>query len=210
MSKTNLLGDLVAKLDARPPFIRSIIWLAATAALATFAVIAFADLGALAQHNQTLWAWLKFVGIGTTGIVAIVAAFHLGEANRSRAWTWLPLVPLVVWIGSCLMDGRARSVRSAKEAWTVSHSLDGVLFILTVSIPLAVSILALLSRNSRSWSAWVAPIAGLGVAAIAVFILQFFHAYAPNMIDFIARIAAIIVVVGGVTFSSQLLPAYKG
>ena len=197
---------LAATRHATKPLTRSVLWLAIVAVAAAVMIALSSDFGPVVRHNTTVWAWIKFVGIGATGIVSIAASFQLSESDHPSPWTWIPIVPLFVWAGACIADGATRAVQTHQNAWALRDSLHCVLFILSVGIPLAFSAIFLMRHSAGTRLARTTTFAGLGAAALAVFILQFFHSFDANMMDFAAHIGAIVIVVGGAAFSSQLLP----
>jgi ABC-type thiamin/hydroxymethylpyrimidine transport system permease subunit len=65
-----------------------------------------------------------------------------------------------------------------------------------VSLPLGATLVWLLSRARPIDPLPVAMLGGLGTAAIAAFILQFFHPFAVTFVDLAIHLVAIAAVVG--------------
>jgi hypothetical protein len=183
------------------------IWFAVTGILATLAIAIFGNAAELISQSHGLWGWMKFTAIGATGVIALLAAIKLNSGRSSRIWLWLPVPMLLTWIGSCIADGRGRvTSRVPAIEWSLLTGLNSAIFILAGSILLVVSLTKLMRRSPRHWPLSTTLYIGLGAAAISVFVMQFFQLHTPNIIDFILRITAILVVVGATALFAQLCP----
>jgi hypothetical protein len=182
----------------RPPVARALLWLMAIAVLATPLVLQLADLAVFTARNQDVRFALELAATLLTGIVAVVAAFHLSIPGRSERWLYAPLAPLAVWLGSsgvgCLRNG-------------LGHlNFDCLYFVLAVSAPLAVILFALLRAAKPIAPLRVALMGSLGVAAIAAFLLQFFHPFDVTVIDLGIHAATMLLIMGAAaTFGRRAL-----
>jgi hypothetical protein len=136
-----------------------------------------------------------------TGIVAVVAAFHASIPGRNPAWRWAPIPPLLVWLAAsglgCLQNGAGLGVAGER----FGESPGCFLFIVGASLPLALGLGWLLRRARPLEPLPVALLGGLGVAALAGFVLQFFHPFDTTVIDLLfhaAATGAVLAVAGGV------------
>ncbi len=68
-------------------------------------------------------------------------------------------------------------------------------FILSVSVPLGVSLMLLLYRARPLALVRIAAVGGLGVAAIAACLLQFFHPFDVTLLDLSVHVVAIAIVI---------------
>jgi hypothetical protein len=101
---------------------------------------------------------------------------------------YAPVPPLLLWLGSsglsCLQNGVGEL------------DLQCLVFVLAVSLPLALLLFGFLRRARPIAPLPVALLGGLGVAGIAAFLLQFFHPFDVTVIDLAVHIAAVALVIG--------------
>ncbi len=183
--------------DARPvrrlraPGLRAAFWLLAVAALGGAIVLLFSDLSVFERRAQDPKLILELIGTLLTGIAAVVAAFHLSLPDRSPAWALLPLPPLLLWIASSGYSCYRHWIVFGPEGWQIGETAHCFAFILAFSVPLGISLLLLLRRAQALAPVRVAALGGLGVAALAAFLLQFFHPFDVTFIDLAMHAAAI-------------------
>jgi hypothetical protein len=195
----------------RPPVVRASLWLlsvlcvAAAVILATGAVQRFAE-RSLAPGFDTEWAATVL-----TGVCAVLAAFNLSLPDRSRHWLWLPLPTLLVWVGASGFGCyRSWLVVGADQSLQLGESAHCFLFILGVSVPLALALTVPLRRSRPLDPMPVLWCAGLGVAALSAAILQFFHPFNITVMDLashLAAIALVVLLVGGLGRRAVRRPA---
>ncbi|MGH6976738.1 MAG: NrsF family protein [Stellaceae bacterium] len=179
-----LIETLAAKAQPvrrlRPPALRAALWLGAVGVLIALAIVLFSDLTLSMQRFQNARLDWEMAGMLLTGILAVVAAFHLSLPDRSVAWALLPLPPLALWLSSmgynCYRDWFI-------DGWALGSSWDCLKIIVGVSVPLCASLLYLLHRAAPLAPMRVAAMGGLGVASIAAFALQFFHPVDVTSLD---------------------------
>ena len=75
------------------------------------------------------------------------------------------------------------------------ETADCFLWIVGFGVPLAVALFVVLRRSHPLSPGPVAAMAGLGVASLAAFLLQFFHPFDVTLIDLGLHIAAVATVV---------------
>jgi hypothetical protein len=190
----------------RPPVLRALLWLLTVAALGAVAILLFSDLGVFAHRAADPKLRLELLGTALTGILAVVAAFELSLPDRARAWALLPIPPLLLWIASSGYACYRHWVVVGPDGWEIGESAHCFRFILAISVPLAVSLLILLRRAHPLAPGQVAAVGGLGVAAIAAFLLQFFHPFDVTFMDLAIHGAAVAIVVGAVSLGGRLSP----
>jgi hypothetical protein len=139
---------------------------------------------------------LETSAMAATAVFAIVGAFFLSIPGRSTWWRLAPVPPFLLWLmlsgAGCYSD----LVRNGPSGRDISHSVDCLIFILAVSLPVGAPLMSRLSRALPIDPVPVALLGGLGTAAAAAFMLQFFHPFAVTFLDLAVHLAAIGLVVG--------------
>ena len=207
------LDDLIETLAAdgrrvrrlAPPMTRAMLWLGAVLLISALAVWSFADLPLFMSRIDDAKLRMELAGTVLTGIAAIVAAFHLSLPDRSATWAWLPVPPLVLWIASSGYSCWQNWIRFGPEGWTLGESADCFRLLLGVSLPLGAALLLVLSRAHPLNPTSVAIAGGLGVAAIAAVLLQFFHPFDVTFMDLGVHAVAVGLVILAARMSSGLL-----
>jgi hypothetical protein len=195
-----LIGDLSQHLvpvhPLRPPVVRALLWLCAATVLAGAGIWRWANMDVFMSRNADPRLALECAATLLTGITAVVAAFYLSLPDRSSLWRYAPLPPLALWIVTsglgCLQYGVGMGPPGAR----LGESPHCFRFIIMVSVPLALFLYMVLRRARPLQPLPVALTSALGVAALAAFVLQFFHPFDSTVIDLTMHAAAIIVVVG--------------
>jgi len=191
----------------RPPVLRALLWLCVVAALGAAAVLLFADLAVFAHRAADAKLRLELVGTLLTGVAAVVAAFELSLPDRRSGWALLPVPPLLLWVASSGYACYRHWVIVGSGGWELGESAHCFRFILLVSLPLGVSLWLLLRRARPLAPARVATVGGLGVAALAAFLLQFFHPFDVTVMDLAIHAVAVGIVVGVASLGSRFARA---
>lgn len=202
MSRIDTLIDELAD-DARPvqplasPLKRAFSWLAVIGLVSGGVIVAASDfqhLTALVSGRDELIA-LEMAAMLLTGTLAILAAFSLAIPGRSHGWLLAPVVPFLAWLllSSAGCYRLFATVGSFGRGF--DYSVDCLLFILIVSLPLGAPLIWLLARARPIEPLPVALLGGLGTAALSAFILTFFHPFAVTFVDLAVHLLAIAIVV---------------
>ncbi len=202
MSRIDALIDTLAA-DVRPvwrlkpPFIRAAGWIGVVALLSGLGIYLLSDVQELTSRyagREEMLA-LEMLAMLLTGVIAIVGAFFAAIPGYSRRWLIAPIVPFIAWLllsgAGCYRD----LVRNGPSGLEIGHSLDCLLFIVAVSVALGPPLIWLLARARPIEPLPVALLGGLGLAATAAFILQFFHPFAATFVDLAIHLFAIATVV---------------
>ena len=197
-----LIDTLAA--DARPvralapPLRRALLLLAFMGAVGLAAILTMGDMDTLRGRyaGRETMMYIETAAMLATGALAVTGAFFLSIPGRSRLWLAAPLPAAVLWIALSGMGCWRDLVRHGSDGWSLGHSKDCVLFILGVSAVLAIPLFWRLSRAAPIDPLRVAMLAGLGTAALAAFILQFFHPLAVTFLDLGMHLAATLIVIG--------------
>jgi hypothetical protein len=195
-----LSADLQPVRRLRPPPVRAALWLGVVFALIGIALYLWADWHDFVARMLVPRRALECAATGLTGITAVLAAFVCSVPGRPRWWVALPAPPFALWLSAsglgCLQNG-----------WSL-HGAGGFLgdsphcfiFIVAVSVPLAIALFWILRRARPIAPLRVAALATLGVAGLAAFVLQFFHPFDVTVIDLALHLAAVaLVMLAGIT-----------
>jgi hypothetical protein len=127
--------------------------------------------------------------------LAAIAAFHLSLPDSPRAWAWLPVPAVLLWIGAsgagCLRSWFVPDTHAAD----LSEARDCLLFILALSVPLSALIFVMLRQAYPLQPGLTAAIAGLAVAAAAATLLNFFHPFDAAATDLAVHAFAVALVI---------------
>ncbi len=181
-----------------PPLARAGVTLAAMALLSGLAFVLLHESNPLQSRGPggEGLVWFEMLAMLATGILAVTGAFFMAIPGRSRYWLGAPLVPFAAWLllsgAGCYRD----LVRAGPAGWQLGHSMDCLIFIVGASLLLGAPLVWRLSRAAPIDPLPVAALGGLGTAALAAFLLQFFHPFAVTFIDLAVHIASIIIVIG--------------
>jgi hypothetical protein len=188
----------------RPPALRAGLWLLAVAALGALTILLFSNLALFARRASDPKLDWELAGTLLTGIVAVVAAFELSLPDRSPLWALLPLPPLALWVASSGYSCYRHWISFGPDGWEIGESAQCFRFILAISVPLGVSLLVLLRRSRPLAPARVAAAGGLGVAALAAFLLQFFHPFDVTFMDLSVHLVAVGIVIAVSTLAARI------
>ena len=195
----------------RPPLVRASLWLLGVLCVAAAVILAAGALQRFAERSLTPGFDTEWAATVLTGMCAVLAAFNLSLPDRSRHWLWLPVPSLLVWLGASGFGCyRSWLVVGADQSLQLGESARCFLFILAVSVPLAIALSVPLRRSRPLDPMPVLWCAGLGVAALSAAILQFFHPFNITVMDLASHLAAIalaVLLVGGLGRQALRRPA---
>ena len=130
-----------------------------------------------------------------TAILAFCGAFALSVPGGSRAWLAAPLPTFLLWIGLSGAGCYDLMLRRGLGGWGTVGDGTCFFFLMAASVGVGVPVLWLLSRARPIEPLAVATLGGLGVAATAAVLLQFFHPFAVTVIDLVFHLLAVLIVV---------------
>lgn len=209
-SRDRLIGALAADLrpvrPLLPPALRALLWLIFIAAVAA-ALAMFADLSATWHRLSAVPdMWLAAFGSIATAATAALAAFELSLPDRSRSWALLPLPAAVLWVGASGLGCMRGVLLPGTHMAATGETLDCLLFIIGLSVPLAAALVVMLRRGYSLAPPLTAAMAGLASAAAAATLLNLFHPFAVAAADlFVHGVAVLIVVVAVRAVGSRTL-----
>lgn len=203
--------------EARPvrplagPMKRALATLAVAAVVGGLVILGLGDARQLLARysgREALMA-LEMAAMLATGLLAVVGAFFVSVPGRSKQWLLTPLPPFLVWLLLSGLGCYGELVQRGSSGWEIGHSIDCLLFIVATSLLLGAPLIWRLSRATPIEPLPVAVLGGLGTAALAGFLLQFFHPFAVTFIDLAVHVAAILLVVSAAALINRraLAPA---
>ncbi len=205
-----LVTDLAPVRRLRSPWLRAAVWIGLVLAVAA---VLSSDANLASLHERLARIpdmWLALLGSALTACLAAVACFQLSLPDRSPAWGALPLPGLALWLGASGMG----CARAWFLPWTVipswSEERSCVVFILGLSIPLSLVIIAMLRRGYALYPSLTATVAGLAVAAAAATLLNLFHPYDVAIDDLITHGCAVAIVIAANRLCGNTLLRRRG
>lgn len=195
MQTEQVIEQLAAQLEPvkrlRTPSERALIWMALVGCAAALVILRYAHMDTALQRLSIPRITLECTAIGLTAVAAILAAFQISIPDRSARWAWLPLPPFLVWLGASGLGCLRSGLLFHTHGTAIGESSHCFLFIVAVSVPLAVLLFAMLRRARPVNPIPVAAMGTLGVAASAAFLLEFFHPFDVTAIDLAMHLAAV-------------------
>lgn len=200
-STEQLIARLAASAEPvkrlRPPLVRAAFWLIGVAAIAAVVIPFWGDFALFDTKLRDAKFALELVATLSTGIAAVIAAFELSLPDRSPAWAWLPVPPLVLWLATSGYNCWRDWIVLGDQGWHFGESAACFATIVGFSIPMGAVLLFLLARAKPLSPAPVAAMGGLGVAGLAAFFLDFNHPIDASFLDLGWHAAAIGLVIFG-------------
>jgi hypothetical protein len=139
--------------------------------------------------------WIAAIGSLLTAILAVLAALQLSLPDRKAAWALLPLPAAAVWI--CASGIGCLRLWGLPDAHPTALGQTGncLIFILGISVPLSIILIAMLRRAYSLRPTLAAAIGGLACAAAAATLLNFIHPYDAAATDLAVHAFAVGVIV---------------
>jgi len=190
-----LASDLRPVQPLPSPGRRAMIWLGFVI-LAALVLSLIADLSAFAQRFMASPdMWLAMLGSALTALLAAIAAFRLSLPDSSRAWAWLPLPAVLLWIIAsglgCLRD----VVLPGTYVPPLGETMECLAIIVALSVPFSLLMFAMLREAFSLLPGLTATIAGLAVAAASATVLNLFHPFDAAVVDLLVHAFAVALVV---------------
>jgi len=194
-----------------PPLRRALATLGVLALLFSVAIYFLSDVRQLLSRyagREAVMA-LEMTAMLATAAIAVTGAYFVSIPGRSKRWLIAPIPTFLLWL---LLSGAGcyeALVRSGSGGLAIGHSMDCLIFIVAASLVIGAPFAWRLSRAAPIDPLPVALLGGLGTAALAAFLLQFFHPFAVTFIDLAVHVVAILIVVGaaGLLNKRALSPA---
>jgi hypothetical protein len=186
-----LARELAPVRPLAPPITRALLWLTGYAAVVVAVVLWRHALPRFLVHTADFTTAIECAATLATGITAVVAAFYLSLPDRSPLWRYAPLPPLALWLASSGLGCLEHGLGLGPAGERFGESPGCFAFIVGVSLPLAGLLYGVLRRTRPISPMPVMLVGALGVAALAAFVLQFFHGFDTSVIDLAFHLAAV-------------------
>ena len=190
-----LASDLRPVQPLPSPGRRAMIWLGFVI-LAALVLSLIADLSAFAQRFMASPdMWLAMLGSALTALLAAIAAFRLSLPDSARAWAWLPLPAVVLWIAASGLGCLRNVVLPGTYVPPLGETMECLAIIVALSVPFSLLMFAMLREAFSLLPGLTATIAGLAVAAASATVLNLFHPFDAAVVDLLVHALAVALVV---------------
>jgi hypothetical protein len=139
--------------------------------------------------------WLAVLGSALTALLATVAAFQTSIPGRAPGWALLPLPGLLLWLGASGLGCLRSWVLPGTSMPSLYEERSCVIFIVCVSLPLSLLMMAMLSRAYPLRPRLTAGLGGLAAASAAATLLVLFHPYDVALTDILMHAVAVVIVI---------------
>jgi hypothetical protein len=191
----SLAADAKPVRRLRPPLARATAWLAAFVAVVGFVAFVTGAWPAMIARLENMRFAVEMTATFVTALAAVIASFYLSLPDRSRFWMLLPLPPLLLWLASSGYGCYQNWIAYGPQGWRLGRSTDCFVFIITMSIPVAIGLYLALRRALPLDPLRVMAMGGLGVAALAATTLQFYHPFDVTVVDLTVHVVAVLIVI---------------
>lgn len=188
----------------RPPLLRAALWLAGFLALAGIITLASGAWPKMILRLHDVRFAVEMAATLLTGMAAIMAAFYVCLPDRALSWRFLPLPFLALWLASSGYECyRNWIVLGPDRSLGMGESMHCFGFIVGISVPLAAALYFAMRRARPLNPLPVMAVGGLGVAALAATLLQFYHPFDVTVMDLGLHLAAVTVVIAAMSGLGQ-------
>jgi hypothetical protein len=190
-----LASDLRPVKPLPPAGMRAAIWLGFVV-LAGLLLSLIADLPAFAHRFMASPdMWMAMTGSALTAVLAAIAAFKLSMPDSPKAWAWLPVPAVALWVFAsglgCLRD----YVLPGTHMAPMGETMECLAIIVALSIPFSLLIFAMLREAFSLLPGLTATIAGLAVAAASATLLNLFQPFDAAAVDLLMHALAVALVI---------------
>jgi hypothetical protein len=200
-----LAADAAPVRPLPPPIRRALTTLAGAMALGGVAILLWGDarpLLARSAGREGMMA-LEMAAAVATAMLAVTGAFFLSIPGGSRRWLLAPLPAFAAWLGLSGLGCYRDFASSGGGGGSGGHGMDCLVFILSAGALVGIPLLWRLGRARPIDPVPVAALGGLGSAALAASVLQFFHPVAVTFLDLAIHFAAVVVLVGAAALAGR-------
>jgi hypothetical protein len=190
-----LASDLRPVRPLPAPSKRAVIWLGFVL-VAGLLLSLIADLPAFTHRMMASPdMWMAMTGSALTAVLAAIAAFKLSMPDSPKAWAWLPLPAVLLWVFAsglgCLRDYLLPGTHMAP----MGETMECLAIIVALSVPFSLLMFAMLREAFSLLPALTATIAGLAVAAASATLLNLFHPIDASAVDLLVHALAVALVI---------------
>jgi hypothetical protein len=190
-----LASDLRPVKPLPPAGKRAAIWLGFVVA-AGLLLSLITDLSAFAHRFMaTPDMWMAMTGSALTAVLAAIAAFKLSMPDSPKAWAWLPLPAVVLWVFASGLGCLRGYVAPGTQMPPMGETMECLIIIVALSVPFSLLMFAMLREAFSLLPALTASIAGLAVAAASATLLNLFHPFDAAAVDLLMHALAVAIVI---------------
>jgi hypothetical protein len=190
-----LASDLRPVRPLPSPARRAMIWLGFVIA-AGLLLSLIADLPAFMRRLMASPdMWMAMLGSALTALLAAIAAFKLSLPDSARAWAWLPLPAVVLWIAASGVGCLRNFVLPGTYVPPMGETMECLAIIVALSVPFSLLMFAMLREAFSLLPALTATIAGLAVAVGSATLLNLFHPFDAAVLDLLVHAFAVALVI---------------
>ncbi|MEJ7745533.1 MAG: NrsF family protein [Luteimonas sp.] len=193
------------------PLKRAALWSLAAIALIALVTASYGlRPGVLAELSAAPKA-LEWLASVLTGLLAAYAAFQVSVPGRSRSWAWLPVLPMLLWLGGfcwgCLRD--FATLGDTAFAYQ-SGSWECARAITAISLPLGFLLLMMVRHAGVVRPGPTALLAALSAAALSAAGVSLFHDGENTLMVLLWHLGAVVVLSLACWAGGQRLFAWIG
>jgi hypothetical protein len=157
------------------PWKRALVWQAIALSVLCLFFLSSTPRADLADKLGQSAFWLEIGLQIATAVTAAFACFLVALPDRSSNWSWLPVIPALGWLAVLTPACLEQIVHMGWHAFVQGHSPGCTVLMLSVSLPLAVSLLAMQRHAGRTRPRLTFAMGMIAVAGFASATLNFFH-----------------------------------
>jgi hypothetical protein len=190
-----LASDLRPVRPLPAPGKRAVIWLGFVV-VAGLLLSLIADLPAFTHRLMASPdMWMAMTGSALTAVLAAIAAFKLSMPDSPKAWAWLPLPAVLLWIFASGLGCLRSYVLPDTHVAAMPETMECLTIIVALSVPFSLLMFAMLREAFSLLPALTASIAGLAVAAASATLLDLFHPIDAAAVDLLVHAFAVALVI---------------
>lgn len=159
----------------RPPLLRAAVWLVTAAVLMSLLTAIHGLRPQFAERMNDTVFLIGMLSSLATGILAAIATFMVSLPEKSHLWLFLPMPPLLLWMGNIGFQCFAGWVALPPGAVTVEAASSCLLTLIVTSVPLSLLMLVMLRYVALLRPVSVALVGSLAVSGITSSALSMFH-----------------------------------
>jgi hypothetical protein len=189
-----------------PPGRRALRWLG-------FVVVVIAAMTLISGPRPDLFgalsvpsAAIEWLASAVTGLLAAYAVFQVSVPGRSARWAWLPIPPLLVWIGGLGLGCLGDWSRMGMQAFAFDHHGAECFGAITIiSLPLILILLLMVRHAGAVRPVLTALLGALSAAALSAAGVSLVHDGETALMVLLWHVGAIaLLVLLGAMFSRRL------
>jgi hypothetical protein len=177
----SLAGNVAPVKRLRSPWLRAGLWLLVATAITVVLTLTKGPRPQFFERMRDVTFAVGMLASLLTGVLAAIATFMLSLPDRSRAWIWLPVPPLLVWLSQIGYQCFAGWVALPPGAVTVEGASSCLGTMALTSLPLTLLLAYMLRYAALLRPMSVVLVGALAVSAMTCNALAMFHPLDPTV-----------------------------